>query len=98
MSRREDMTPWRVLCPFGVQPSNHPQGHPLSLRYGDLWRDDVAVMGSSPTRGTFDLNGMALLPLIIARQLTLKTTISVKCPPHTRVEGGQVQPVLAGGS
>ena len=35
-------------------------------------------------------NGLAHLPPIIARQLTLKTTFSAKWPPHTRAEGGQV--------
>jgi len=39
-------------------------------------------------------NGMAHLPPIIARQLTLKTTFSAKWPQRTRNEGGQVEPVL----
>jgi hypothetical protein len=41
-------------------------------------------------------NGLAHLPPIIARQLTLKTTFSAKWPPRTRAEGGQVEPVLGG--
>jgi hypothetical protein len=41
-------------------------------------------------------NGLAHLPPIIARQLTLKTTFSIKWPPRTRAEGGQVEPVLGG--
>jgi hypothetical protein len=39
-------------------------------------------------------NGLAHLPPIIAKQLTLKTTFSTKWPPQTRAEGGQVEPVL----
>jgi hypothetical protein len=39
-------------------------------------------------------NGLAHLPPIIAKQLTLKTTFSTKWPPQTRPEGGQVEPVL----
>ena len=39
-------------------------------------------------------NGLAHLPPIIARQLTLKTTFSAKWPPRTRAEGGQVEMVL----
>jgi hypothetical protein len=33
--------------------------------------------------------------LILASQVTLKTTFSTKWPPHTYAEGGQVEPVLA---
>jgi hypothetical protein len=32
--------------------------------------------------------------LILASQVTLKTTFSAKWPPHTRAEGGQVEPML----
>jgi hypothetical protein len=39
-------------------------------------------------------NGLAHLPPIIAKQLTLETTFSTKWPPRTRAEGGQVEPVL----
>jgi hypothetical protein len=39
-------------------------------------------------------NGMAHLPPIIAKQLTLETIFSAKWPPHIRAEGGQVEPVL----
>jgi len=39
-------------------------------------------------------NGMAHLPPIIAKQLTLKTTFSANWPPRTHAEGGQVEPVL----
>jgi len=39
-------------------------------------------------------NGLAHLPPIIARQLTLKITFSAKWPPHPHAEGGQVEPVL----
>ena len=41
-------------------------------------------------------NGLAHLPPIIARQLTLKITFSIEWPPRTRAEGGQVEPVLGG--
>lgn len=39
-------------------------------------------------------NGLAHLPPIIARQLTLKITFSTKWPLRTHAEGGQVEPVL----
>jgi hypothetical protein len=39
-------------------------------------------------------NGLAHLPPVLARQLTLKTTFSTKWPPHPSAEGGQVEPVL----
>jgi hypothetical protein len=32
--------------------------------------------------------------LILASQVTLKTTFSAEWPPHPRAEGGQVEPVL----
>jgi hypothetical protein len=40
-------------------------------------------------------NGLAHLPPIIAKQLTLKITFSTKWPPPTDAGGGQVEPVLA---
>jgi len=40
-------------------------------------------------------NGLAHLPPDLARQENLKTTFSTNWPPHTRAEGGQVEPVLA---
>jgi len=40
-------------------------------------------------------NGLAHLPPIIARLLTLKITFCIKWPPRTHAEGGQVEPVLA---
>jgi hypothetical protein len=43
---------------------------------------------------THPLNGLAHLPPIIARQLTLEITFSAKWPPRFRAEGGQVEPVL----
>lgn len=40
-------------------------------------------------------NGLAHLPPDLARQENLKTTFSTNWPPHTRAEGGQLEPVLA---
>jgi len=40
-------------------------------------------------------NGLAHLPPDLARQENLKTSFSTNWPPHTRAEGGQVEPVLA---
>jgi hypothetical protein len=39
-------------------------------------------------------NGLAHLPLIIAKQLTLKIIVSPEWPPRTYTEGGQAEPVL----
>jgi hypothetical protein len=43
-------------------------------------------------------NGLAHLPLIIARREGLKTTFSTEWPQRTRAEGGQVEPVLGSSS
>jgi hypothetical protein len=40
-------------------------------------------------------NGLVHLLPIITRQLTLRIIFSTQWPPHSRAEGGQVEPVLA---
>jgi hypothetical protein len=39
---------------------------------------------------------LAHLPPDLARQQSIKTTFSAKWPPHSRAEGGPVEPGLGG--
>ena len=75
--------------------AHHPCRVPGLFRKAEL---ELAIISTSDLKqGRFSLakpNGVAHLPLTIARQLTLKTTFSTKWPPRTRAEGGQVEPVL----